>query len=117
MKGSTCYCTALYYLLAKIVEHESELALFSASVILVNNSLSNSLIYLFNGVEISSVSKLLVAGSYSSLVLLDSSLHSSFEHLVLKCLCLGNEDSLLCGLNVRQTTHLLNKRSFFRTNE
>ena len=88
--------------LRESVELCGKLALLSCSVVLVKNTLSDSLVNLLDSSLIGFACECLVTCCESCFILLDGSLHGSLEHLVLQSLCIGNENALLCGLNIRQ---------------
>lgn len=84
------------------VELCSELALLSCSVILVKNTLSDSLVNLLDSGLIGFACESLITCCESCIILLDGGLHGRLEHLILQSLCFDNENALLCGLNIRQ---------------
>ena len=88
--------------LRESVELCGKLALLSCSVVLVKNTLSDSLVNLLDSSLIGFACECLVTCCESCFILLDGSLHGSLEHLVLQGLSIGNENALLCGLNIRQ---------------
>ena len=76
------------------------LIIFVAASIM-DDSTSSGLVDLLDSNLVGLLSKSGIACSYSSLILLDICLELCLEHLVLKSLCLCNENTLLCTFNIR----------------
>jgi len=101
-----CICNAtvpliLFENLRHLVELQCELALLVSSVVLVKDSLGNSLVYLLYSSLVSFCSGSLVTCINSSVVLLYNGAELALEHLVLKSPCGNNLYTLFSGLNVR----------------
>lgn len=93
--------------LCHLVELQSELALLVSGVVLVKDSLGNSLVNLLYSSLVCFCSGSLVAGFNSSVVLLYNSAKLTLEHLVLESLCRNNLYTLFSGLNVRHSFYSL----------
>jgi len=96
--------------LRHLVELQCELALLVSSVVLVKDSLSNSLVNLLNCQLVCISSSSLVTGLNSSIVLLNDGTELALEHLVLESLGSNNLYTLFSGLNVR---HIFYSLQFF----
>ncbi len=92
------------------VDLECVLALLVSSVVLVNKTLSNSLVHLLNNCLVCNKSIFLVSAFNSCVELLNNSTELSLEHFVLKSLNGNNFYTLFCGFNVR---HFLSPLSIF----
>ncbi len=97
----------LRFNLCELGERLGELALFASSGILVNDTLSYTLVDLLNCFAVDSGSSFLVAFFESNIVLADGSVESRLEHSVLKVLLLAYANALFRGLNVRHCLFLL----------
>ena len=77
--------------------------LFVRGGVLVENTLRGGLVDRLDGLAHSGVGGGLVAGLGGGVELLDVGLQLRLDHLVLHILLLGDENALLCGLNVSQS--------------
>ena len=93
------------------VQLQGHAALLAGSVILVQNTLDNSLVNSLDSNLVSSLSNGLVAGLQSSVELLQVGLQLGLVGLVLLVSDLGRNDILLRGLNVGHGLHLLFHRT------
>ena len=97
--------------LLEAVELLSDAALLMGSSVLVEDTLADGLVDGGNGNLGGSGSGFLIAGSGSSLELLDVGLQQRLVRLVSLVLSLGNENSFLGRFNVRHEKHLLHKQT------
>ena len=92
--------------LANAVELQGQRALLVRGVILVQNTLSSSLIDRLHCDLVSALGLGAIAFNGSSLELLDSSLQRRLVGLVASVTNLGDQHALLSRLDIRQTKHL-----------
>ena len=93
--------------LANAVELQGQRALLVRGVILVQNTLSSSLIDRLHCDLVSALGLGAIAFSGSRLELLDGSLQIGLRSLIARVADLSDEDTLLGRLDIRQTKHLL----------
>ena len=93
--------------LANAVELQGQRALLVRGVILVQNTLSSSLIDRLHCDLVSALGLGAIAFSGSRLELLDGSLQIGLRSLIARVADLTDEDTLLGRLDIRQTKHLL----------
>ncbi len=94
----------------------SESGLLVSCVVLMKETASNCLVELLNSELVKFGSLSLVTGINRSIELLDYSLELALNHLVLKCLSLVYEDTLLCRLDVSHfNSPYLNEGNFAYT--
>ena len=93
--------------LANAVELQGQRALLVRGVILVQNTLSSSLIDRLHCDLVSAIGLGAIAFSGSRLELLDGSLQIGLRSLIARVADLTDEDTLLGRLDIRQTKHLL----------
>ena len=98
---------SLILFLAKLVQLQGHCALLVSGVVLVQDTLSNSLVNSLNGHLVSAIGLGAIAFNGSSLELLDSGLERRLLSSVTSVASLSDEDALLSGLDIRQTKHLL----------
>ena len=87
-------------ILAQLVQLQSHAALLACSIVLVQQTLDNSLVNGLNSCLVSGLSSSLVAGNQGSVELLQNGLQSSLVSLVLLVSNLGRDNILLRGLDV-----------------
>ena len=92
--------------LANAVELQGQRALLVRGVILVQNTLSSSLIDRLHCDLVSALGLGAIAFSGSRLELLDGSLQIGLRSLIARVADLTDEDTLLGRLDIRQTKHL-----------
>ena len=97
----------LTFYLANLVELQGQRALLVSCVVLVQDTLSNSLVNCPDSNLVSAIGFGAIAFNGSSLKLLDSGSERGSLSSVTSVASLGNEDALLSGLDIRQTKHLL----------
>ena len=96
-------------LLGQLVDLQGHAALLAGSVVLVQNTLDNSLVHGLDSDLVSGLGGSLVTGDQSSVELLQVGLQLGLVGLVLLVSDLGREDILLGGLDVGHELHLLFK--------
>ena len=93
-KGGCCY-------LRDRVEFQGELALFTSSGVLVDNTTSGSLVNLFHSQLVCFACGFFVASENSCIEFANSSFHLGLHSLVLKRLGRSYENTLLCRFDIR----------------
>lgn len=91
---------------AHFIQFQGQLRLLSSNNILVQNALSASLVQLLNSCSVYFSCIGYIASSNSGVKLLQSSLQSRLDHLILQGLLLDYEYSLLSRFNIGQNTYL-----------
>ena len=91
----------------QLVQLQRHAALLAGSVVLVQQTLDNSLIHSLDSQLVGGLGGGLVAGHHSGVKLLQSGLQFRLVGLVLLISDLGRKDILLGGLDVGQGFHLL----------
>ena len=93
--------------LANAVELQGHGALLVSGIVLVQNALLDGLIDSLDGDLVSDLGLGAIAFLGSGLKLLHGGLQSGLVSLVASVTHLGNQNALLCRLDIRQTKHLL----------